>query len=155
MPDWTDPRIPPADVCVLRDVLDRQARERADQAAVVFPDGEKWTYAELRARVRRVAGALQAEGVEQGEHVLVWLPNGAEALLTAWALNYLGAVAVAINTAYRGALLAHVIDNSDARLLVAHAALVPRLAEVPTARLTRALLVGGPPADCAFPRLTS
>jgi crotonobetaine/carnitine-CoA ligase len=150
MADWTDPRIPAADVCVLRDVLDRQARERPDQVAVVFPGGAEWTYAELRRRVRQVAAALQAQGVQQGEHVLIWLPNGAEALRCAWALNYFGAVAVAINTAYRGPLLAHVIDNSDARLIVAHAGLLPRLAEVATAKLERALVVG-PTGDCPLP----
>ena len=148
MTEWADPRVPPAEVCVLRDVLDRQARERPGQIAAVFPGGPEWTYAELRARVRRVAAALQALGVRQGEHVLLWLPNGAEVLLSYWALNYIGAVAVAINTAYRGALLAHVIENADARLIVAHAGLLPRLGEVATARLARALVVGGPAGDC-------
>jgi non-ribosomal peptide synthetase component F len=84
MADWTDPRIPVADVCVLRDVLERQARERPEQVAVVFPGGTEWTYAELKRRVRSVASALQAQGVRQGDHVLIWLPNGAEALLCAW-----------------------------------------------------------------------
>jgi crotonobetaine/carnitine-CoA ligase len=138
-------------VCVLRDVLDRQARERPAQVAVVFPGGDEWTYVDLRARVRRGAAAFQALGVRQGDHVLIWLPNGAEALIAAWALNYFGAVAVAINTAYRGALLAHVIENSDARLIVAHAALVPRLGEVPTAKLERLLVAGGVAADGALP----
>jgi len=147
--DWMDPRVSSADTCVLRDVLDRQARERPEQIAVVFPGGQEWTYEELRGRVRRVAAALQANGVQQGDHVLIWLPNGAEALLSYWALNYVGAVAVAINTAYRGPLLAHVIDNSDARLIVAHAGLLPRLAEVATAKLERALVVGEP-VDCAL-----
>jgi len=142
--------IPAADVCVLRDVLDRQARERPGEVAVVFPGGAEWTYAELRRRVRRVGAALQAQGVRQGEHALIWLPNGAEALLAYWALNYVGAVAVAINTAYRGQLLAHVIDNSDARLIVAHAALLPRLAEVATAKLERALVVGGRAGESAL-----
>jgi len=149
MPEWTDPRIPPADVCVLRDVLERHARERAERTAVVFPGGESWSYAELRARVRRTAAALQAEGVRQGEHVVVWLPNGPEALLCCWALNYFGAVAVAINVAYRGQLLAHVIENSDARLIVGHAGLLPRLAEIPRAKLEKALVVGGTAPDDA------
>jgi crotonobetaine/carnitine-CoA ligase len=146
--EWSDPRIPGADVCVLRDVLERHARERPEQVAVAFPGGEAWSYAELRSRIRRVAAALQADGVRQGEHVVVWLPNGAEALLCCWALSYVGAVFVAINTAYRGPLLAHVIENSDARLIVGHAALLPRLAEVSTAKLERALVVGGPAEGC-------
>ena len=134
MTGWTDARIPSADTCVLRDVLKRQARERPDQAYVRFLDGTDWSYRELHDRVRRTAAALQAAGVRQGDHVVVWLPNGPEALLCFYALNYIGAVFVPINTAYRGPLLAHVIENSDARIIVAHGALMPRLADVPTAK---------------------
>ena len=53
-------------------------------------------------------------------------------------VNYLGAVYVPINISYRGGLLAHVIENSDATLIVAHAELVRRLADVDRAILDSA-----------------
>ena len=54
-----------------------------------------------------------------------WLPNGMDALRLWFGLNYLGAVYVPINTAYRGGILQHVVKNSDAALIVAHAAAPP------------------------------
>jgi len=149
MSGWSDPRVPSAETCVLRDVLERHARERPEAVYVRFEDGGEWTYAELLARVRRAAAAFQTLGVRQGEHVLAWLPNGAEALLCFYGLNYIGAVFVPINTAYRGQLLAHVVRTAAARLIVGHADLLPRLAEVGTATLERALTVGGPPVTLA------
>ena len=144
MSEWADPRIPAAELCVLRPVLDRWAEQQPDAVFVRFEDGGEWTYGELRARTRRTAAALQAAGVRQGSHVVVWLPNGPETLLCLCALGYIGAVYVPINTAYRGALLAHVIANAEAALIVAHGALLPRLAEVPLAGLRQALVVGPP-----------
>ncbi|MCE9650137.1 MAG: AMP-binding protein [Parvibaculum sp.] len=142
----TDPRIPPREQCVLRYALDRQADERLGETYVVFGDGTRWSFAETRDKTVARAAALQALGVAQGDHVAAWLPNGAEALLTFFAVNYLGAVFVPINTAYVGRILEHVIENSDAELLVVHGDLVPRLSGIARAGLKR-LVVVGPDAD--------
>ncbi len=144
----SDPRIPPPETCVLRHVLDRHARQRPSAVFVRFEDGTEWSYAELRRHVRRTAAALQAAGVSQGSHVVVWLPNGCEALRVFFALGYIGAVYVPINTAYRGPLLAHVLANSGARVIVADGRLVPRLGEVSVAAL-ETVVTTGPPATGA------
>ena len=135
--DFTDPRIPNRDECVLRYLLDRWANERPDQPHVVFADGAEWTFAELRDKVRTKAAGLRAMGIEQGEHVAVWLPNGPDALIAFYAINYIGAVFVPFNTAYRGQLLQHVIANSGARVLLVHPDLVPRLHEIDLGRVER------------------
>ena len=139
----TDPRMAPRDRCVLRYLLDRTTAQTPDKTFVVFDKGESWSYGELREKVRARAAALQKLGVVQGDHVLVWLPNGPEALLSFFALNYMGAVIVPINTGYRGRLLAHVIENSDAELMLAHGDLVDRLAAVEHARLRRCVVLSG------------
>ena len=140
---WTDPRIPPSDVCVLRYVLDKWADRQPDKPFAVFGDGTCWTYRETRERAIRTATALAAIGVGQGEHVAIWLPIGAHALQAMLGINYLGAVSVPFNTAYRGRLLEHVIDNSDARLLIADAGLAPRLTGVDLASLHTVIALGG------------
>jgi crotonobetaine/carnitine-CoA ligase len=143
----TDPRIPPRDRVVTRALMERWNRECPDKVFVKFADdGEAWTYREFRQLVLQTAVGLQRLGVAQGDHVLVWLPNSREHLRVFFALSYLGAVFVPINTAYRGALLAHVIENSDARLAIVHADLAPRLEGVALAALTDAVVVGGPVA---------
>jgi crotonobetaine/carnitine-CoA ligase len=133
--DFTDPRIPNRDECVLRYLLDKWATERPDKAHVVFADGEEWTFSELQKKVRAKAAGLRELGIKQGEHVAVWLPNGRDALIAFYAINYIGAVFVPFNTAYRGNLLGHVIANSGARFLLVHPDLVPRLDEIDLAQV--------------------
>ena len=138
-----DPRVPPREVCVVRYLIDRWAAERGSQVYAVFDDGREWTYAELRRRVVALAAGLQRAGVRQGDHVLAWQPSTPEMLLTYYAINWLGAVYVPINTAYRGTVLDHVIENSDAQLAVVHVDLLPRLKTAKLAGIASVVVVGG------------
>ena len=108
---WHDPRVPAAVDCVLRPLLERRAAETPDKVFALFADGSAWTYREAREAARRAAAGLRRLGVEQGDTVLSWLPNGPDALRVWFGLNYLGAVYVPINLAYRGGILEHVVDN--------------------------------------------
>ena len=140
-----DPRMPPADACVLRPLLERRARETPDKIYAWFEGGDSWSYREANRQAARTANALRALGVQRGDNVLSWLPNGPDAIRLWFGLNYLGAVYVPINLAYRGSLLQHVVENSDARLMVAHAQLLPRLEQIARGRLTHAVAMGGEP----------
>jgi crotonobetaine/carnitine-CoA ligase len=55
-------------------------------------------------------------------------------------------VFVPLNTAYRGDVLAHVVNASGARLMVAHHALVERLVGLGLPHLEQVIAVGGTPA---------
>lgn len=139
--DFADPRIPNRNECVLRYLIDRWAVERPDKTHVIFEDGEEWSYAELRRRVIEKAAGLQGIGVKQGDFVAAWLPSGRDALTAFYAINYLGAVFVPFNTAYRGNLLAHVVANSGAKVMIVHPDLVDRLAEIDLAAIEQLVLV--------------
>ncbi|MEZ5101733.1 MAG: AMP-binding protein [Thermoleophilia bacterium] len=147
MSDRSDPRIPPREQVVLRYLLDRYAEERPDQVFVKFTSGEEWTFADLREVTLRHAAGFQALGVEQGDHVLSFLPNSREAIGIWYGLNYLGAVYIPANPAYKGNLLGHVVENSDAKLVVAHHQLVERLADVSLSSLTDVLHIAGEGPD--------
>ena len=108
----TDPRMPSADDCVIRDILENHARDIPDAPFALFPDGDQWTYADTLAKVRQTAAGLQALGIKQGDHVFCWLPTGADCLKVWFAINYLGAVYVPANLAYKGGLLEHVVQLS-------------------------------------------
>lgn len=142
-----DPRMPdPAD-CVLRPLLERWTADKPDAVFVLDRDGTEWTYSALRERVVRAANALRTLGLNQGGSIVSWLPNGIDAIIVWFAANYLGAVYVPINIAYKGALLEHVIANSDARIIVAHAGLVSRLGDIGTTQLEVVIAIGdGAPA---------
>ena len=147
-----DARVPARTTCVLRYLLDHWAEVRPDVTYVLFEDDSHWTYEELRQRVIAVAVGLQRLGVKQSDHVAVWLPNSRDALLVFYAINYLGAVFVPFNTAYRGNLLEHVLRNSDASLLVAHAGLLERLADIDASLIDTVVVIGG---GSAPPRFTT
>jgi crotonobetaine/carnitine-CoA ligase len=146
----TDPRVPARDTCVTRYLLQRWEREIPDKVFAVFEDGETWTYTQLHEKVLRLAGGLAAEGVGRGDHVAVWMFDGKEAILVFFAINYLGAVFVPFNTAYKGKVLEHVLDNSDGKLLVAHGQLLDRLAGINTARISKVLCIGNIPDGVGF-----
>lgn len=137
--------MPPREECVLPAMLDRRAAEKPDDAFVLFdPEGDSWTYAETRRQGRRTAAALAKLGVRRGDRVLVWLPNSREILRIHLGTGYLGAVFVAINLAYRGASLEHIIRDSGADLLICHSDLVGRItAETALSKLKRLVIVGG------------
>ena len=92
------------------DMLDRQATRFPDHEAIVFPEfGVRWTYAELRARVDRLATGLIGLGIQPGERVAVLAPNLPEWLLLDYALAKIGAVLVTVNTGYRQHELAYLL----------------------------------------------
>ena len=124
---------------------------RPDAIAIMFYGGETWTWRQTLELTQRAAKGLQAMGVKKGDHVLSWQPNNREAILTWFGLNYLGAVYVPVNTAYKGALLHHVVQLSDATLMVCHADLAPRLNEIDTGLLRDVIITHG---ETSLPNLT-
>ena len=134
---------PAPEACTTRDLLERNATQWPHLVVLRFDSGEVYDSLKLLAEVQGRAAALQGLGVQQGEPVLSWLPNGPHAVLNWLALNYIGAVYVPINTAYKGSLLQHVIHSSGARLMIAQASLLPRLGDIETDQLQRIIVLGG------------
>src|ERR1700712_4290913 len=127
----------PADVCVLRYALERNARGKPDAMFAAFEGGERWSFAETLQQVQTVAGNLHALGIRQGDHVVLVLPTSPLALLTMFSVNYLGAVYVPINPAIKGSALEHVLHNAGAAFAVVHDSVLDRvLAAAPPALRT-------------------
>jgi len=139
---------------VVGKVLARQARERGNRPFLQNRDEPAVTYAEADATANRVARGLLREGVEPGERVGVFLPNGLEILHAWFAISRIGAVAVFINTAYRGAFLEHVLNNAGAKLILIDPEYLPRLVELEDKlpELKLAVVTGPIPAGQALPR---
>ncbi|MBT8077807.1 MAG: AMP-binding protein [Gammaproteobacteria bacterium] len=129
--------------CVIPALLEHYAALTPDKTLVLFEDGSEWTYGETLDRTRSAAAGLRKLGVDVGDTVLAWLPNGPDMLLSWFAANYLGAILVPINTSYRGKLLEHVIRQSDATLMIGHAELLPRLRQIDATRVESVLCCNG------------
>ena len=131
------PGVLPAEICVLRYAIEHHAQAKGEATFAVFEGGERWTFAQTLERVRRTAAGLARLGVRQGDRVVVMMPNCSWSVRALFAINYLGAVFVPINPAYRGALLEHVLRDSGAALAIIHPALRERVLEVPVPALRR------------------
>lgn len=111
---------------VLGDVLRARAETHRTATFLRFRDGDL-SFGEVDALADRYARGLAAEGVRPGDHVAVMLPNCPEFVPVIVALARLGAVAVPVNTAYRGELLRHVLASADVTTLLIDAEYVERL----------------------------
>ncbi len=103
-------------------MLRRQAERYAGHRLFVTGD-TSWTYADTLKIAGRAAATLAQAGIKPGDAVAILCGNRSEFMQAYLGCAWLGAIAVPINTASRGAQLHHILSNSGARLLVAEAAL--------------------------------
>lgn len=93
-------------------------------------DDEELTYRSLVERAGAIASGLSARGVGAGDRVASLLDNRPEAVLAWFAANWLGAIHVPLNTALRGAFLAHQLTDAAPGVLIVEADLLARVTEV-------------------------
>ena len=79
--------------------------------------GVQLTYAELDEARRRAARAFIAAGLNKGERVAIWAPNIYQWIIAAIGAQSVGGVLVPLNTRYKGAEAAYVLDASGAKML--------------------------------------
>ena len=95
----------------------RAAREFGDAEALAVPGGMRLSYRELAGQVEGVAAALIAAGIEAGDRVALWAPNGGEWMLAALGALSAGAALVPVSTRFTGPEALDVIVRSGARAL--------------------------------------
>ena len=124
--------------------LARSAHVYPDHIAVIH--GKKtYTWAQCYKRCRQLASALQKRGVQPGDTVSFMMETCPEYVWATLAINKLGAIWVPTNVDYKGPWLRESFEDGGAKLLVADAALLPRVAELGALPFDR-VLVRGPAA---------
>ena len=100
--------------------LDRVATEFGDAPALASPaQGLRWSYAEFRSAVDRIANGFRLIGLVKGDRVGIWSANRAEWILTQFAAARLGLILVTINPAYRVHEAEHALKLSGCKAVVA------------------------------------
>jgi non-ribosomal peptide synthetase component E (peptide arylation enzyme) len=95
------------------------ARAAAHPARIAIVDrGRRVTYAELKARVDRVAAGFAALGIGSGDVVTIQLPNWVEFAYVFFALERLGAVANQIGPDFRSREVDYILRFSESRAFV-------------------------------------
>jgi acyl-CoA synthetase (AMP-forming)/AMP-acid ligase II len=93
------------------------ASRYGDEIAIIGEDGAQLSFRALEQAARTGAAALIRAGVAHGERVAIWAPNSKEWIVAACAAEMIGAVMVPINTRFRGAEAAYILERSGACLL--------------------------------------
>ncbi len=109
--------------------LERHAAERPDHPALVFED-RVWTYREVEERISRLATGFRSLGLAAGDRLAVMLPNWPEFHLASHAAWKLGAVEVPVNVMYREEEVEFILQDSGARVAIAHPEGVARILAV-------------------------
>lgn len=131
-------------------LIDSARATRAGGLAVGDANGSM-TYSELWEAGRNAAGGFIQAGVAGGEVVITMLDNSVDYATVIVGLNFAGAVCVPTNTAYRGAILAHVIADSGATMAVVEASLLDQVMEASAGRLLTIVVRSGDAAESPVP----
>jgi acyl-CoA synthetase (AMP-forming)/AMP-acid ligase II len=107
---------PPDHLLTIPGVLERAASLYPTRDALV-DERDRLTYSGLAADVEMTARAIVGSGVEPGDRVAIWAPNTTEWAIAALAIYAAGAVLVPLNTRFKGAEAAYILDRADVRLL--------------------------------------
>ncbi|MFG1945316.1 acyl--CoA ligase family protein [Nonomuraea sp. NPDC048826] len=130
--------------------LERSGTVFRDRIAVI--DGtRRFTYGEFLDRARRLTGALADLGVGPGDRVAALCVNSHVMLELHNGVPMRGAVLVPLNIRLSAGELAHIVEHSGARVLVATAELAVRAREVAAATGVRLVVADGP--EDAYERL--
>jgi crotonobetaine/carnitine-CoA ligase len=129
--------VTPLPTAPLPSLLAERAATDPDRIFLQEVTGAACTYGELEQTVARWMAALRQAGVRPGDHVLSMLPTGIDCVAVWLALARLGAVEVPVNTAYHGAVLAGVAEDSTARVAVVDARWLDRFDEADSPALRK------------------
>ena len=100
--------------------LEISARRYPDRPAIVYYD-TPLTYAELDRAAAGIAAGLRERGIQPGDKVALLVPNVPEFTIAYFGILYAGAVVIPINVLAAAPEVAYFLEDSKARLLVAHA----------------------------------
>ena len=130
---------------------ERAARRWGTREALYFK-GRRWSFAELSARVDRLARGLIGLGVAPGDKVALWMVNRPEFIETMFAVLKIGAILIPVNTRLRTDDVAYILGQSDSSVLI----IAERSGPVDYLGMVKELapsLRHGQPNEARFPRL--
>ena len=103
----------------LGELVDKAASRDPSKVYLYYQD-HRVTYRELLDCSLRTASLFRELGISHGDRVCVTLPNCREVLYIWMGLARLGAICVPINTAYKQAEMAYILNNAEAQALISH-----------------------------------
>ncbi|HYB71812.1 MAG TPA: benzoate-CoA ligase family protein [Candidatus Sulfotelmatobacter sp.] len=127
------------------DLVDRNVAEgRGDKPAILCEE-RSLTYRDVQALANRVGNALRGSGVGMEQRVMLLLPDVPEFIAAFFGAVKIGAVPIPANTLLKAPDYEYMLNDSRARVLIAHHTLWPEVAKVRDRLrfLREVVLVGG------------
>jgi benzoate-CoA ligase len=124
------------------------AAGRGDRPALRY-EGATLSYSDVSRLVARAGNALRALGVDMEDRVALLLPDSPEFVATFLGAIRIGAVPVTLSTYLTTEDYAELLTDCRARVLVAHASVMPRIAPIRLGlpHLRRVVIAGGAHGD--------
>lgn len=102
---------------LIHQFLENSADQLPHKIALIC-DGQRLTYADVEAQANRLANALQAQGLQRGDRVALYLPNSVEMAISIFAVLKAGGVFVPINPTTKYDKCAYILNHCAARSLI-------------------------------------
>ena len=98
-------------------ILRNNVDQSGDSTALVY-ESNKITYATLHELVLNASCGLSKLGIKSGDRVAFWLPNTPAYIVLYLACMQLNAIAVAVNTRFKGSEVADIVSRSGAKSII-------------------------------------
>lgn len=123
------------------------AADRWPEAEAVVDGERRLTFAALAARMEEAAAAFVAAGLQPGDRVALWLPNGLDWVVACLGLQAAGGILIPMNTRYKAEEAGYILERARVRMAVAAVDFLGTryadiLAELGVASLDRIIAVG-------------
>ncbi|HYV02335.1 MAG TPA: AMP-binding protein [Actinomycetota bacterium] len=130
------------------ELLDRNVEEgRGGRPAIYFQD-RVVTYGALQEQANRIGNVLAARGVEEEDRVVILSPNQPLSVVANFAALKVGAIPVPASPLLSPPEIAWVMNNSQARVLLVHTAMLPQVAKARAEFILDPVVLGlAPPSD--------
>jgi len=130
------------------ELLDRNVEEgRGGRPAIYFQD-RVVTYGALQEQANRFGNVLAARGVEEEDRVVILSPNQPLSVVANFAALKVGAIPVPASPLLSPPEIAWVMNNSEARALLVHTAMLPLVAKARAEFTLDPVVLGlAPPSD--------
>jgi len=97
--------------------FDRMCEKYPDQSAIIYL-GESLSYSRLKNLIDRFATSLVQLGISKGDKVMLYISNSAQWVISFFAIQKIGAVAIPIPPIYTSFEIEYMINDSGAETII-------------------------------------
>lgn len=105
---------------LLGEALLRSAKNKPNHPALIYKDAE-YSYEYLRDSAFKLASHLVKTGIKRGDRVAIYMNNSFECAVSIYGVSLAGAVFMVINAQTKADKLQYILNDSEAKVLIADA----------------------------------